>query len=274
MPRIFDFNLQVHDRFATVASIRALKNSDVKLTETSLTGAEDAIVAEAAGIEMGVADASAIADVRKASQRLFLTSAIDFVPNPPVTEDDVLRAAMTSIEQGADAIHTSRRPETIRRLVDEKIPVMCHVGFVPRQSNLIGGIRCVGKTAEEAMRVFDEIRRFEDAGAFAVECELIASEMMGEITRRTGMATISLGSGSDADIMGQFMSDVCGEHEHIPRHARVYADVMSMQQKIREVRTQAMSDFKADVLSGSYPNDGEIVHANDDEVNRFRDMLK
>ena len=274
MPRIFDFNLQVHDRLATVASIRALKNSSDKMVEVTATTADDAIAAEAAGIEMVVADPSCVAAVREGSARLFLTSAIDFVPGPPVTEDEVLRAAMTAMERGADAVHTCRRPQTIRRLVDEKIPVMCHVGFVPRQSNMIGGIRCVGKTADEAMRIFDEIRRLEDAGAFAVECELVASEMMSEITKNTSMATISLGSGIDGDIIGLFTSDICREHPNVPRHARVYADLLSLQEKINAEKQRALTAFANDVRSREYPGEAEIVHTDEAEVDRFREMLE
>ncbi len=274
MPRIFDFNLQVHDRLATVASILALKDTDDKMVEVSADTAEDAIAAEAAGIEMVVADANRVGEIREASKRLFVTSAIDFMPRPPVTEDEVLREAMTAMERGADAVHTSRRPETIRRLVDEKIPVMCHVGFVPRQSNLIGGIRCVGKTADEAMKIFDEIRRREDAGAFAVECELIASEMMSEITKRTSMATISLGSGIDGDIIGLFTSDVCREHPNVPRHARVYADLLSMREKIQAEKQRALTAFAADVRSRQFPGEAEIVHTDEAEVDRFREMLE
>lgn len=274
MPRIFDFNMQVHDRYATVASIRALKHSDQKMVEVTAANAEDAIAAEAAGIELVVADPSCLATVRAASQRLFLTSAIDFVPSPPITEDEVLRAAITAMEQGADAVHTSRRPETIRRLTDESIPVMCHVGFVPRKSTHIGGIRSVGKTADEALQLWDEIRRLEDAGAFAVECELIAANMMSEISKRTSMATISLGSGIDGDIIGLFTSDVCGEGEHIPRHARVYADLNSLYEKIREEKHRALSEFSNDVRSGSFPSDAESINTTDDEVSKFVDYLE
>ena len=274
MTRIFDFNLQVHDRLATVASIRALKDTDEKMVEVTATSAEDAIAAEAAGIEMVVADPGCIADVREGSKRLFLTSAIDFVPHPPVTEDEVLRAAMTAMEHGADAVHTCRRPQTIRRLVDEKIPVMCHVGFVPRQSNLIGGIRCVGKTAEEALQIFDEIRRLEDAGAFAVECELVASEIMSEITKRTSMATISLGSGADANIIGLFTSDICREHENVPRHARVYADLLALKEKMRDEKHRALAEFADDVRSSRFPGENETVHTSDNEVERFVELVE
>lgn len=52
MPKIFDIGVQVADCSATVASIRAVKGQDRKMTEVTALGAEDAAVAEAAGIEM------------------------------------------------------------------------------------------------------------------------------------------------------------------------------------------------------------------------------
>ena len=275
MPRIFDFNLQVHDRLATVASILALKESGQKFVETTAESAADAAAAEAAGIEMVVADPPAVSAVREGSKRLFVTAAIDFVSSPPVTTDEVLRASIDAMEHGADAVHTSRSPETVRRLADEKIPVMCHVGFVPRQSSRVGGIRAVGKTADEAKQIWDEIRRLEEAGAFAVECELLAAPMMSEITRRTRMATISLGSGPDANIMGLFMSDVCGIGDRrIPRHARVYADLNAMYKKIEAEKLRALQAFRADVASGSFPSEEESVSAPDDEVARFVELIE
>lgn len=273
VPRIFDFNLEVHDRFVTLASIAASKNSDTKLVEVTTDSAEDAAAAEAAGIEMAISVPDTLADVRQGSQRLFVTAAIDFVPQPPMTVDELLRSSVGCMELGADAVHTCRSPESIRKLVDEGIPVMSHVGFVPRQSSVIGGIRGVGKTAEEAAAIWDQIRRIEDAGAFAVECELVAAPMMREITKRTSMATMSLGSGPDADILGLFTTDICGEGEHIPRHARVYADLNALYAKIAEEKARALAEFRADVMSGSFPNAEESIATDAAEVARFIDMI-
>jgi len=273
MPKIFDFNLEVRDRFVTLASIAALKGTDKKLVEVTADTAEDAIAAEAAGIEMVVTLVSDLPAVRVGSQRLFVTAAIDFMPQPPITVDELLRVSVGAMEQGADAVHTCRSPESISRLVDEGIPVMSHVGFVPRNSSAIGGIRGVAKTAEEARSIWEQIRRIEDAGAFSVECELLAAPMMREITKRTSMATMSLGSGPDADILGLFTTDICGEGDHIPRHARVYADLNALYAKIAEEKARALSAFRADVLSGSFPSAGECVVADDSEVARFIEML-
>ena len=273
MPRIFDFNLEVYDRFVTLASIAALKGTDKKLVEVTADSAEDAAAAEAAGIEMVVSTVPAVPAVRAGSQRLFVTAAIDFLPQPPLTVNELLRVSVDAMEQGADAVHTCRSPESIRKLVDEGVPVMSHVGFVPRRSSVIGGIRGVAKTADEAAAIWDDVRRIEDAGAFSVECELLAAPMMREITKRTSMATMSLGSGPDANILGLFTTDICGEGEHIPRHARVYADLNALYARIAAEKARALSAFRDDVLSGSFPNADECVVADETEVARFIEML-
>ena len=273
MPQIFDFNLEVHDRFVTLASIAALKGTNNKLVEVTVDSAQDALAAEAAGIEMAVTLVSDLAAVRKGSQRLFITAAIDFVPEPPLTVYELLRTSVTAMELGADAVHTCRSPASIAKLVDEGVPVMGHVGFVPRQSSAIGGIRAVAKTAEEAAGVWDNIGRLEDAGAFAVECELLAAPMMREITKRTSMATMSLGSGPDANIVGLFTTDICGEGDRIPRHARVYADLNALHAQIAAEKERALTEFRRDVLSGSFPNASETVAADESEVARFIAMI-
>ncbi len=273
MPKVFDFNLEVHDRFVTLASIAALKGIDKKLVEVTAETTEDAVAAEAAGVEMVVSTVPALPAVRAGSQRLFVTAAIDFLSQPPLTVDELLRASVDAMEQGADAVHTCRSPESIRKLVDEGVPVMSHVGFVPRRSSAIGGIRGVAKTAEEAASIWDEIRLIEDAGAFCVECELLAAPMMREITKRASTATMSLGSGPDANILGLFTTDICGEGEHIPRHARVYADLNALYAQIAEEKERALTAFRADVLSGSFPSADECVVADGSEVARFIEML-
>jgi hypothetical protein len=71
------------------------------------------------------------------------------------------------------------------------------------------GVRAVGKTADEALSLWQKFQTLEEMGAFAVERELIPAKVMSEINKRTGMATISLGSGPDADVMCLFTSDIC-----------------------------------------------------------------
>jgi 3-methyl-2-oxobutanoate hydroxymethyltransferase len=97
--------------------------------------------------------------------------------------------------------------------------------------------------------------------------------VLAQITPRTRMATISLGSGRDADVMFLFQSDIVGESPRIPRHARAYGDVASLQRRIAEERVRALGAFRADVLNGSFPNDGEVSRIDPAELARFVESL-
>ena len=267
MPRILDYTGQSVDRTVTVATIAGLKSRGIRLAQVTASSAEESSAAETAGIEMVVCMSQVVPEVRAGSNSVFVTAAIDFEGD--VTVDDLVGRALTALTNGADAIITARRLEVIERLASEDIPVMGHLGFVPKKSNLLGGVRAVGKTANEALSLWQRFVDLEDAGAFAVECELIPSNVMAEINRRTGMATISLGSGPHADVLFLFTSDLTGDGDHIPRHARTYADFNSLRRQMESKRVQALTDFRADVESGSFPNDDEIVLAEDDELARF-----
>lgn len=271
MTRIIDYGGRDAERTVTVADIRALKHSDRAFTQVTVGDADEAAAAEEAGIEMTICLASAVDDVRRGSQRCFLTAAIDF--GGEVTPDDLLGTALRALTAGADAVITARRLDVIELLAVEDIPVMGHLGFVPKKSTLLGGVRTVAKTADEAIALWHDVRRLEAAGAFAVECELVAANVMAEITRRTSMATISLGSGPDADVVFLFMSDICGESERTPRHARQYADIATLQRQIHHTRVDALQQFRADVESCSFPSSSEMTLADDVELDVFRASL-
>lgn len=271
MPRILDYNGQDADRTATVASIIALKSQEVQLAQVTASTAEEAAAAEAAGIEMVVCMADAVSVVRRGSTRLFVTAAIDF--GGAVTVDELLGTAFEALSNGADAVISARRIDATRRLAEEDVPVMGHLGFVPKKSTLYGGVRAVGKTAEEANVLWKRFQDLEEAGAFAVECELIPANVMSEINRRTGLITISLGSGPDADVLFLFSSDICGEGTRMPRHARAYADLAALHAQIVEERVRALTAFRADVATRSFPNETEVVQAPTDELDRFVDAI-
>jgi 3-methyl-2-oxobutanoate hydroxymethyltransferase len=272
MPRILDYNGQDVTRTVTVASIVDGKGEDAPLSQVTAATAEEAAAADAAGIEMVVCLSDSVPLVREGSSRLFVTAAIDF--SGAVSDDDLLGTAYTALMNGADAVITARRLEAVRRIADEDIPVMGHLGFVPKKSTLYGGVRAVGKTAEEATQLWDQFRRLEDAGAFAVECELIPERVMRQINKRTGLATVSLGSGRYADVIFLFMSDICGESPRQPRHARAYGDLAALHAKVQASRIEALSAYRADVLAGQYPADAETAAIDDSEFTEFIGRLQ
>lgn len=271
MPRILDYTGQDVTRTVTVASIVDQKNTDKPLAQVTAGTAEEAAAAEAAGIEMVVCLSDSVPAVREGSSKVFVTAAIDF--SGAITDDDLLGTAYDALTAGADAVITARRFKAVERIADEDIPVMGHLGFVPKKSTLYGGVRAVGKTADEASKLWDDFRRLEDAGAFAVECEIIPERVMQEIHKRTGLVTISLGSGRFADVIFLFMSDICGESPRIPRHARTYGDLAALHAQVRDARVNALQAYRADVVSGKYPADAETAGIDDAEFASFVKQL-
>jgi len=271
MPRILDYNGREAVRTVTVADIVALRAQGRQLAQVTASTAAEAAAADAAGIEMVVCMSDFVPAVRAGSQQVFLTAAIDF--SGAVTTDDLLRDALSALGAGADAVITARGLDGVRRLAHEDIPVMGHLGFVPKKSTLFGGVRAVGRTAPEALTLWRKFQELEEAGAFAVECELIPAEVMREIHQRTGLATISLGSGPHADVQFLFTSDICGESERRPRHARAYADLAALQRQIDAERVRALTEFRADVAGGTFPSAAETSTIQDAELAGFLTAL-
>lgn len=271
VPRIFDFGGREVERFQTVAGLRALKGSGRHAAQVTAGTAEEAAAAEDAGIEMAVCRAANVGKVREGSKKLFVTAALGFAD--AVTSDELLRTAFSAITAGADAVITGRGFDAVRMLAKEQIPVMGHLGFVPRKSTWVGSVRAVGKTAAEAFRLWEQFQRLEDAGAFAVECEVIPAAVMAEINRRTGLVTVSLGSGRDADVIFLFTSDICGEAARLPRHARAWGRVGELQKAVRAERRRALAAFRAAVAAGGFPSENELAGIPESELAAFRTRL-
>lgn len=272
MPRIYDWGAREAERSVTVADLRAARSAGKRYAQVTADTAEEAAAAEDSGIEMVVTRARNVEAVREGSKQIFVTAALGFAE--AVTQDDILRTAFRALTDGADAVVTARGMKTVSLLAAEDIPVVGHLGLVPRKSTWIGKLRAFGKTGPEAIQLFHRFRRLEEAGAFAVECEVIPTRVMAEIRRRTGLVTISLGSGPDADVVFLFTEDICGGEGRRPRHARTYGNLQALQERIKEERVNALSAFRADINANDFPGPQEASHISDDEYAAFMSMLK
>ncbi len=270
MKNIYTWAAKPAKRNLTVADLRQNKGKR-KFTQVTANTTAEAAAAAAAGIDMIIGNAQNVRDVRSGNDTLFLTAALG-LPNFP-TESDVLRGAFGALEVGADAVMTARSMSIVSALAKEEIPVMGHLGLVPRKSTWVGGLRAFGKTADEAFELYQRFRRLEDAGAALVEAEVIPGPVMAEISRRSGLITVSLGSGRGADVMYLFMEDICGERDWAPRHARVYGNLLGLRQKIEEERAAALTAFRTDAMAGDFPSAEETADIDPDEFEKFLDRL-
>ena len=97
---------------------------------------------------------------------------------------------------------------------------------------------------------------------------------MTEITARTGLVTVSLGSGSGAEVIFLFTSDICGESERLPRHARSYGDIGRLHRQIDDERLAALSAFRTDIRNNAFPNVTETASIPDEAFENFLKRVK
>ena len=187
---------------------------------------------------------------------------------------DFLRWAFPLYKNGADGFYCSGSLQTVRAMADHGLPVCGHVGLIPSKATWTGGFKAVGKTLETAQLVYRQCKALEEAGAFAVEIEVVPHSITDAIAEKTGLFLISMGAGPGGHAQYLFTDDVLGQTKgRVPRHAKVYADFAAEHERLQQMRIAAMTAFATDVHKGHYPAPQYMVDSDPDVVAQFRDWL-
>jgi 3-methyl-2-oxobutanoate hydroxymethyltransferase len=270
--RIMTMGGQYATRNHTIKHLRSLKGKMV-LTETMPFTTKEAAAAEEAGIDtlkvrFDPKNPSGAMELRRAAPNTFMTFCIGLTKIATVQE--AVRAGMDAMEAGADGIMCQWGPDFIRAVSSVGIPVQAHAGLVPRLSTWTGGLKAVGKTIEEAIWIFEQIKSFEAAGAWAVEVEVVPAELLKEISCRTSLVTSSIGAGSGGDIQFLFAEDILGNHAPpYPRHTKQYRNLYQMEQMLQGERVEGFRDFIRDVQGGGFPGPEHVVKAPKGLIDEF-----
>jgi 3-methyl-2-oxobutanoate hydroxymethyltransferase len=192
--------------------------------------------------------------VRRAVQRALLVVDMPYGSFHTGDDDAVKNALRLVKEGGAEAIKLEgghKRVHLVKRLVDEEISVMGHIGLTPQSINQLGAYRVQGKTPKAAQQLIDDAKALEDAGAFAVVLEVVPREIAKVITESISIPTIGIGAGVHCDIQVLVLHDMLGlSFGKQARFVRPYAN-------LREVMTDAVSRYADDVRNGTYPSEAE-----------------
>ena len=274
--KVFSMTGELGLRNYTVKDIIDLKG-DRQLTQTLPFTPNEAKAAEDAGIDLintrfNYLKQETAIEIRKSASKTFMSFVIPLLSVP--TKDDALKHSYKAMELGADGIIFQGSLNHIEALSNAGIPVQGHIGLVPRKSTWTGGIRAVGKTLDEAKALFQNLKDLENAGAWAVECEVIPSRLMRELSSRTSLVTISIGSGNGGDVQFLFAEDILGASEGpFPRHSKQYCNLFKESQRIQKIRVNAFKDFIDDVNSDIFPSNNFEVEVTEEFVERFCNYL-
>jgi 3-methyl-2-oxobutanoate hydroxymethyltransferase len=258
----------------TIADLRAMKGKR-QLTMLRVTSMEEAEAAEKAGIDIVSITPELMLDpaYRDAAPTLFSMPGDNYYEIG--TADDFVRWSFRMIKAGADAVYCSASYATIKRMADEAVPVIGHVGLIPSRRTWTGGYKAVGKTADSAMRIMEAVRELEAAGAFGAEIEVVPVEVAEAISKRTSLFMLSMGAGTGCDAQYLFAEDILGVNRgHMPRHSKIYRNFAAEYDRLQAERIAAFKEYAADVASKAYPEEKHVVRMDPGEFESFLARLE
>ena len=265
MKRVYTFGHEQVERNITVADMIENKKNNIKMTQVTAANQEEAEVLTESDIDMIITGSDWYKDVRKGAPNTFITAAL--FAGRFITHEEILRGSFDAVMAGADSVLTPRSYDVVEMLAKEGMQVQGHVGMVPSLATKYGGIRTVGKTADEALTILKDLKRLENAGAFGAEVECVAEDALEEIKKHTNLVLNSLGSGTGGDVIFLFFEDICGETKGIrkPRHAKSYGDGNSIKLELKNERLRSIQAFKNDVTESNFPSNEYTIKMNKGE---------
>ena len=157
----------------TVFDLQQLKGKRC-LTHIHVKSPEEAAAAEAAGVDLmscsfdSPESQARLPKLVAAAPNSFLSCA---TPHGMASPEEAIRIAFRALEMGASSVYCSASPFIIEAMARERIPVVGHLGMVPRHVTWTN-YRAIGKTTAEAKELFRRLKELESAGAYAAELEI------------------------------------------------------------------------------------------------------
>ncbi len=150
--------------------------------------------------------------------------------------------------------------ELVKRCTQMGVPVMGHIGFTPQSQNVIGGHIIQGKNLDATIKLLEQAKKLEEAGAFSVVLEMVPEESAEYITRNLNISTISCGAGRYCDGFVMVCDDLFGKYsDFTPKFARKYANM-------QELITSSTKQYIEDIKSNKYPNEEEVYNLSPQEA--------
>jgi 3-methyl-2-oxobutanoate hydroxymethyltransferase len=250
----------------TVHDLQQLKGKRC-LTHIHVKSPEEAAAAEEAGVDLlscsfdSPESQARLPRIVAAAPNSFISAA---TPHGLASGEEAIRIGFRALEMGASSVYCSASPFIIEAMARERLPVVGHLGLVPRHVTWTG-YRAIGKTAAEATQLFRQMKELESAGAYAAELELVPHNLASFLCSETKMILMSLGSGPSCDTQFLFSDDILGDYEErIPRHAKAYRNFLEEHRRLQRERVAAFGEYIREIKEGAFPARENLVEMDED----------
>jgi 3-methyl-2-oxobutanoate hydroxymethyltransferase len=158
--------------------------------------------------------------------------------------------------------------EILKYMADNHLVVYGHVGALSGwQTMKWGAYRHLGKTAEDAMRVFRQAYEYQENGMMAMSIELTPIEVTNAIAKKLRVPVIAIAAGGGADGSEMVDMDIFGMMSSPASHAKSYANFFKW-------ASDAYGAWGNDVRTKAYPEDKHGFHMEEREMDKFLNQIE
>jgi 3-methyl-2-oxobutanoate hydroxymethyltransferase len=262
-----------------------------KIVMITAYDAPAARLADAAGVELIlVGDTAAMVMLGHEStvpvtldEMIFLTKAVTRAARRPlvigdmpfgtyeISDEQAVGSAIRMVKEGgADVVKlegAGRMLSRVRAIADSNIGVMGHIGLTPQSATKLGGFKAQGRSADAALKLYEDALALQDAGCFAVVLEAVPAPVAARVSEVLHVPTIGIGAGAQCDGQVLVWHDLLGLYAgRTPRFVKRYAEVAT-------VIGDAVAAYAADVRSGAFPEQRHTYSIPEDELALFEQAL-
>jgi 3-methyl-2-oxobutanoate hydroxymethyltransferase len=190
--------------------------------------------------------------VARGTEHALLIGDMPFMSYQISTKEAVRNAGRFLQEAGAQAVKLEggrEVAEITRRIAAAGIPVMAHIGLTPQSVHQLGGYKVQGKEDKAALRLIEDAKILQDAGAFSIVLECIPKGLAKTITDSLDIPTIGIGAGVQCDGQVLVINDMLGLFDRFtPKHVKKYGHLND------QIRA-AVKAYLEEVKSSVFPDD-------------------
>ena len=131
----------------------------------------------------------------------------------------------------------------LKTLVKSGVKVMGHIGYTPQYKKYFSP---QGLKNKEEIKLINEAKNIEEAGAFAIVLECINASLAKKITKNLEIPTIGIGSSKYCDGQILVLDDLIGLSGFYPKFVKRYLN-------LNKTISNAIKKYKTEVIKKKFP---------------------
>ena len=211
--------------------------------------------------------------VRRGAPNTFIVGDMPFMSYQVSNEEAIRNAGRFVKEADCDCVKLEGAGpeicERVRAISGAGIMVMGHIGLTPQFETQLGGYKAQGKSVDAALKLMDEAKRLEEAGAWAILVEGVPAIVGKAITEAAGIPILGIGAGSYTHGQLLIYADMVGYYDNFcPKFVKVFSHV-------GDELLKGFQAYAKEVREGTFPDDSLHAYKIDpEEAAKLEALLK